>query len=425
MSLWGSLTNSSQAMITQSHTLAQISTNVTNMNTNGYKQVDTQFKTMLSSASPQSNFFSVKAVDYRRTDQQGYIQSTGRTMDLAINGDGMFIVNNAFDGTGDTFYTRDGGFSARVSGDGSSNYLTTNNGYYVQGWAADEDGNFPTNEDGGGVADGTRPAGPIQINSFDTIAGQATSTVTVGANLDANATTTQNLGVRIYGEAVAAADGTETTPVLNFVLTFEPDGTQDNVWTVGGNITEGGTVTVTPSAIEFDGEGQMTVPADATFAATVTYDDGTTQDVTLDLSDVTQYANSTRIDYIENDGMVEGMLSGTYFDDKGVLYGEYTNGATQALYKLAMADFPAVEKLEMLSNNLYRATEEAGERQVFAVETVLSGRTQIEAGALETSTVELTDQFSKMIATQTAYSTAANVFRTSDEMTQTAAGLKS
>ncbi|WP_413205474.1 flagellar hook protein FlgE [Rhodospirillum sp. A1_3_36] len=434
MSLMGAFTNSSMAMTAQSHALGQISTNVTNVNTAGYRQVDTNFKTLLSETTARFDFFGTKPVDYRRVSGQGAVLQTGRDMDLAIGGTGLFMVNPQLDGSGETLYTRAGDFQARQDEASGDSYLTTSGGYYLMGWAADEAAvqagtePFPVNDPATGSVTGGAGLVPIKVNSLQVADGKATSSVEVRANLDADASTTQTLGINVWGPQYSETkpDGTTTNtwPRQSIKMQFQPDPANQNTWTLSLTDANGNTGTASPSTLVFDGGGRLTNPPDGMLTFDMTYANGTTGSFTVDMSEVTQYGGQTRMDETTANGYPEGSLSSTSFDETGVLSGRYTNGTTRPLFKLAMADFTAVDNLEAKSGTLFAASDYAGDRRILSASDTLSGGVRLTPGALEQSTTDLTDQFSRMITTQTAYSSAANVFRTADEMSQTAAGLK-
>ncbi|ABC23231.1 flagellar hook protein FlgE [Rhodospirillum rubrum] len=441
MSLGGAFTNSSMAMITQSHALGQISTNVANINTTGYKQVDTNFKTLLSESTANFDFFGVKPVDYRRVSEQGGLLTTGRNLDVAIGGQGLFMVNQQADLSGETFYTRDGSFGARVAKEtvgkvvAGNSYLSTQDGYYVMGWAADQAAvqagtePFPVNDTKTGTITGARALSPIQLNTRAEADGQATTAAVVRANINALATTTQSLGIPVWGPEVTttAADGTtsSTWPRQNVSLEFTPVAGTQNSWTVAVSDPNGGTTgTATPAQVTFNGDGTLLSPDDGQLAVAVTYANGTTGTIAVDIDALTQVSGATQIRNLDTNGYKEGSLISTNIDASGVLSGTYSNGQTLPLYKLALTDFQANDHLEAIGKNLYRASDAAGESRIFSADSAASVGTTVTSGALEQSTVDLGDQFSKMITTQTAYSSSATVFRTCDEMSQTVSGLK-
>jgi len=115
MSLWGTFTNSVNAMNAQATSLSVISQNIANVNTTGYKGSDTQFQTMLSDVTQPASIFSVQATPRQLIDVQGVIAPSANANDLAINGKGFFMVNSAMDGSGSMAFTRDGAFNQAVA----------------------------------------------------------------------------------------------------------------------------------------------------------------------------------------------------------------------------------------------------------------------------------------------------------------------
>ncbi|MBI5163181.1 MAG: flagellar hook-basal body complex protein, partial [Magnetospirillum sp.] len=124
------------------------------------------------------------------------------------------------------------------------------------------------------------------------------------------------------------------------------------------------------------------------------------------------------------DGYGQGELTGTTFNDRGELVGSYDNGKTMTLFKVPVATFVSENNLEAISGNLFHRSEAAGDVSVWAAEDVPGGRTAIAPQSVENSTVDIEDEFTKMIMTQKAYSSNATVFKTADEMTTVARDLK-
>jgi flagellar hook protein FlgE len=125
---------------------------------------------------------------------------------------------------------------------------------------------------------------------------------------------------------------------------------------------------------------------------------------------------------VNQNGYASGTLSSTAFDQSGVLHGFYDNGQSRPLFQLPLARFPADQNLDSLGGNMFRESEDSGSPDIFSMGN--DSDITIIAGAVEASTVDLTTEFSDMILTQQAYSSSANVFKTADEMIQTAAGIK-
>lgn len=147
-----------------------------------------------------------------------------------------------------------------------------------------------------------------------------------------------------------------------------------------------------------------------------------TASVTFDLSELTQFDASASLGAIDQNGFGKGSLVSAYFTDKGEYIGQYTNGETNTLFKVAIAQFRAENSLENVSGTLFRRTKEAGELSISGVED--AGGVSLATSSLEGSNVDIGEEFTKMIVTQKAYSTNATVFKTADEMTTIARDLK-
>ncbi|CAA7615235.1 flagellar hook-basal body complex protein [Magnetospirillum sp. UT-4] len=208
-------------------------------------------------------------------------------------------------------------------------------------------------------------------------------------------------------------------------LAFERYGS--NTWYLHVN---GGTNQTTgtmpdPVALEFSSEGQLLTPADLIQVGLSWTASGVdnTADFTLDLRNMTQFDNELLWSSIDQDGYGEGTMLNAGFNERGEMIGHFTNGENRVLFQVPIAQFVSENRLDPITGNLFRRTREAGDIRVGAVETMV-GQPRFVPSSLETSTVDIEDEFTKMIVTQKAYSTNATVFRTADEMTVTARDLK-
>jgi flagellar hook protein FlgE len=411
-----------QALLAQSQGLQNISTNIANVNTNGYKEQQTQFATLLDTTAPvDQKFFTVQSIDSRNVDKQGTIATTGRTLDLALNGRGFIVTNTAPDASGTWQYTRDGSFYGKAvtlptSSNGSGQpdqgtLLTTSNGNYVYGWAADANGNFSQAND-------LKTLTPVMYSNTSVNPAKETTTVSLQANVAAAIPGRQPVGLPFID-----ANGSSRTLTVGFNLTSGSNWTLDMSSTDTNN--QPVSVSFSPGTVSFDANGKLTNPPGGLVSVTVNDATGP-QTLSLDLSKVTQYGGdqSLTVQNITQDGYIQGRLQNTYFDTNGVLIGSYSNGQTQNLFKLPVAVFQADQNLDAVPGNMFTQTAEAGTLQLNSVGNPISGGTQFVTGSVETSNVDLADQFSKMIVTQRAYSSAATVVRTADEMTQAARDLK-
>lgn len=417
MSLIGALNTSSLAMLAQSQGMQTVSNNIANVNTTAYKREDTLFQTLLYAqrgTAVASERMAVKPVDRREVMGQGFILATGRGDDLAINGNGFFMVSSSFDqtsGKNEIMFTRDGSLTQKYvdMGDGTQqSYYLAGSGQYVMGWKANADGTFTTSDSTAGLE-------PVRSFSLDEIDGTATTEALLAGNVASN--TPIGGSVSLQGTVY---DQSWTAQSLNYVWTK----TGANNWNLDFQVS-GGTVD-TPIAggtpIVFNGNGQLQSPT-GPVSVGVTWDDGSTSTVAIDLSEMQQYADTSVVRRTTQNGNESGRLYDETFDSNGVLWGSYTNGRNRPLYKLGMATFVAPNSLEAVSGNLFRATEEAGKLTVKDLETEGDG-TSIEVGSLESSNVDMADEFTKMMIVQKAYSMASTNFRTVDEMMELTATLK-
>jgi flagellar hook protein FlgE len=183
-------------------------------------------------------------------------------------------------------------------------------------------------------------------------------------------------------------------------------------------------VTFTPPNVSFDTKGALISPTDGKISVTIN-DTAGPQTLTLDMSKVSQLGgdSSITVQNVTQDGYIEGRLKNTYFDKYGTLIGSYTNEQVRNLARLPVANFNANDNLNALPGNVFTQSYEAGALTLNGVGTPQES-TEFVTGALETSNVDLADQFSKMIVTQRAYSSAAKIVQTADEMVQAARDLK-
>lgn len=467
--LWGAFNNSSSAMQAYTTDLGSISQNIANLNTTGYKRQETQFSTVMSEhkASPNSylsglNIFGVQAAQRNLIDAQGVITPSTTWSDLAINGKGFFMVapptsgaqpSTTAAGAGATnvpttidtndaqsvMYTRAGAWHRAYGADTDPNlarsYFLDNSGGYLLGWMADDTGAIPANaklepvytlaprpiaNNGTNAVNASNTQTPIS----QTMAGRATTTASVQGNLPRDATTTQKIPIEIYDNNFAGQ-----------LLSLNFNKTASNSWTmsVANDPNNTTTLTAVPTTdMVFDGNGQLITPADGKVNLSLTWTDAggatSTANVALDLSKLTQYSdvnnsNNAYIGRVDQDGYGPGRLISNSFNENGELSGYYDNGESRVLFKVPVANFVAENSLEPVSGTMFRRTAEAGALTVTGVDKA-PGEARMSTSSLENSTVNIEDEFTRMIMTQKAYSTNAQVFKTADEMTTVARDLK-
>lgn len=394
-------TPSCSGMSAQSQALETVSTNIANIRTTGYKVSETMFYTLLGSqpivkgnqAGLSSSHTDIDGVGYYNRnliDMQGVVTSTGNNYDVAINGTGnaFFMVKDGED----VYYTRAGDFETRTV-DGKT-YLITSGGLRVQGFPALEGGGF-----------GTTPT-DIEIISPETIPPTPTSEMSITANVPADETSS-SYALTVYGEQY---DGR----TMN--MKFDKVEGQNNIWDVSFVIEDGTVTTAEPVEVLFDGNGQLVSPQNIDI--NIAWEDGTTQTVNIDISNMTQYAGDNELTNVTQDGMQSGRFSKSWIDENGVVQAVYSNGKTFNNAKLALVGFTAPNNLYPISGTLFEAYPDAGES------TFLETSGLIQSQALESSTANVEEEFSTMMIVQRAYSLNATAFTTSDEMLQELVNLK-
>jgi flagellar hook protein FlgE len=524
--LWGAFNNASSAMMAMSWDMGSISQNIANVNTTGYKRKETLFQTVMSEshASPSAfsgrlNIFGVQTADRTHISAQGSITPSDYGTDMAINGEGFFLVAPPGDDGGlpmvasvnnpeSVLYTRDGSFRFKT-GPNNERYFMTGAGQHVLGYMAD---------DTGAVTEGTLEA--VYTLPQTTMQGKETTTATINANLPSDAGITANSVTTT--STITDPLGASQTLSVNWARV---DGT---TWTVTASVPATvGTASMGPITVTMDGWGNITAPTTLAQTATINWDDATygaatadstqnvnlsdskpeirlekiplevfdangtshvaifgfehatfltaptgtatsmwyvhpsagqyatpgvtatagtmtfdslgniasgdTQDfdfswtsgtpatvstgaVAVDFGSMTQLNGSLNIVQVNQDGYASGDMLRSYFTETGELKGYFTNGETRTLFKLPIAQFVSENNLESLSGNLFKRTKEAGDIFVGFIENAV-GEPRFATSSLENSTVDIEDEFTKMIMTQKAYSTNATVFRTADEMT--------
>lgn len=426
--------------------LSNISENIANTSTIGFKVVDTNFTGEVAgvqSASNAQGFVAAKPV--YRTGQQGVIENATQDTAIAINGAGYLPVASPFVSisatgaqtttfSGTTQYTRDGDFSVNASG-----YLVNGAGNYLQGVAA-TNGAFPTTA-------ATATLAPIKVDPAATSPAVATTTATTSLIFPANASAGTT-----YNQSISIFDSTGTAQTIP--LTWTKLATPANGWSIaaGSPLPSGVTgVTATNAQIDFNTDGSL-APGSAGAAAggsvavglsieyTAASGAASPQSVSLALGTAATGATPGATGYTAGsgslmtaatalqtqtltvDGNAQGTATGLSINDQGILSQTFSNGKTTPIYRIPIATFANPEGLQRLSGTLFDAVPNAS-----GAATVnwagSNGAGGIEAGRLETSTVDTSTEFTKMIVAQRAYSANSKTVSTADELTQTLLGI--
>jgi len=361
--------------------------NIANVNTAGFKSSTTQFQDTLSqmtqgAGGPQTGLggtnpaqigLGVQVAGITTNFAQGSMQATGKATDLAIAGDGFFVTRQG----NDTLYTRAGSFDFDADG-----RLVTPDGKIVQGYAAT---NGVVNV-GGGLGDITLPVGAAAPAAATTVAN-------VGGNLpsDSPVGTILNRDVDVYDDF-----GTKSTLSLAFTRTGAG-------WTVQGTGGAQTALTFTEGAV--NGTPSLDVNG-----------------VRVDLSKVTGFAKLNTVSITDQDGREAGTLQGFSIAKDGTLVGQFSNGQSLAVGRIALATFANSAGLEKAGSSGYRATANSGDAAVGVPGS--PGVGALAAGTLEMSNVDLSQEFTNLIVAQRGFQANARIITTSDEVLQELTNLK-
>jgi flagellar hook protein FlgE len=408
--------------------LGVIGDNLANSNTVGFKESRAIFDDVLGSAVGTEGGIGsgVRMTQAQQIFAEGSMLNTGQPTDVAISGDGFFVVNGSVSGVNGDFYTRAGQTSLNSNGT-----LVNPDGLAFQGYAAKPDGTFSST------------LGPIQVNTA-ALTPKMTTTLNVTANLDATQTTPaaawdpQNPGstsnfstsmqvydslgnphsVDVYfretgagtwdyhalanGSEVQGGTAGQNSEIATGTLSFNTSGAlQSNTLTGGGTVNFNGASSNQPLAFNFG----------TPIASGGTGLDGTTQ-----------FGSPSNVAAQSQDGYASGALSGIKIDGNGVVDGIYTNGQTIAVGKLAVAKFASNTGLGRAGQNLWTATQDSG---VAALgQAGAGGRGALVTGSLEGSNVDIATQFVDLIAHQRSFQADSKTITTADQMLQDVVNMK-
>ena len=331
---------------------------------------------------------------------QGAIQRTGRTTDLAIQGDGFFVVR---DPSG-TSYTRAGSFALDASGN-----LTTPEGQLVQGWQANT----------AGVIDTNAAIGPVSIRVGSLLPPVQTTDAVVGGNLSAD----EPIGtVAVLAATMYDDQGTGVTLGLTFTKT------NVNEWTVSASAGDPpAAVALTDNVLTFDGTGELVSPADFTMDIAGGAIAGMPDAMTISLgapgeaARLTQFAGAASAAITQQNGSTAGSLQSFNVAQDGTIVGSYTSGRTRNIGQVAMAVFTNPGGLERVAG-VWRETPNSGLAQIGTAGG--GGRGLISVGTLEMSNVDLAEEFTRLIVAQRGFQGNARVITTADEILQEVVNLR-
>jgi len=394
--------------------------NIANASTNGFKLSRAEFGDLYANAiqdTANSSGQGAQVVKVAQQFSQGSVDFTSNNLDLAISGQGFFVLENP-DGT--ISYTRAGAYS--VDRDG-----------YVINHGNDRLQIYQANTGAGGTT--TFNTGVLQDLQLPTAPSTPTPTGTISASLNLNSSeSVPSLG---FDPTNAASYNSSTSTTLYDTLgnahttTLYFRKTSANNWDTYAYVDGNSVATGTPAppaaadvALTFDSSGALTAPAGgiAALAAFTPPGGGAAMNVNMDLNGTTQYGADFAVNNLTQDGYTSGRLAGVDIDSEGVVFARYTNGKSSALGKVALAKFNNNQGLRQIGDTSWTESFASGTAQLGEAGTSSFG--QIQSGALEASNVDVAEQLVNLITAQRNFQANAQVIQTGDQITQAIINLR-
>ena len=383
-----------------------IGNNVANTSTVGFKGAQAQFADVfassLSGAGGTQIGIGTSIATVAQQFTQGNVTVTNNSLDLAINGKGFFRMSQ----NGVITFTRNGQFQLDKDG-----YIVNSKGLRLTGYQAASGVILPGN------------VGDIQISAADLLP-KATAGLKVGANLS-SADAVKPLASFNPGTPSTFNFSTATTVYdslgqsHNMTLYFNK--TAANTWGIStyvdGAATAGGV-----SVLTFNSNGSYAGITNASQSATLTNGAASPLTMALDYSQMTQFGSAFGVNTLSQDGYASGRLNGFNIGSDGIILGRYSNGQSQQLGQVALANFVNPQGLQPLGNNQFGDTPTSGAPLVGAPNSASLG--VLQSAAVEDSNVDLTAELVNMITAQRVYQANAQTIKTQDQVLQTLVNLR-
>jgi flagellar hook protein FlgE len=431
MSLYSALYAGVAGLNAQSSAMSGVADNITNINTVGYKRIQTEFSTLVTEGRANTDYSAggVEAIGKAMVSQQGLLQASNSQTDLAIDGAGFFVVRTGPESDSGVAFSRAGSFRPDNSG-----YLRNTGGFYLQGWRLDSNGNY--NE-----TDAVSSLEPVKVSELSGTA-LPTTRLKVRANLQS---TTSVIGAYASGDM---ARGTVTPAFARNVEIYDAQGgarqltlgfvkTGPNTWaaelfansatdvTAVDGILTAGTVAFNP-----DGSLDKTGSSPALFsdlniswtngAGSVPVKLGLGSDGGLD--GLTQFGSASALSAFNVDGGMLGNIASISVSAAGIVSAVFDNGQSRQVFKLPVASFQNPDGLTRISGNGFLQSDASGNVGINPPGVLGAG--VISPGSLEASNADLAQEFTNMIRFQRAYSASSKIITTVDDMLQEIGNLK-
>lgn len=427
MSINTAIDSALSGMNAEAQKLSNISSNVANSSTVGYKATETDFESMvLGNGNNGAAAGGVTSRTWTDVSSAGQIQSTGVSTDLAINGQGFFVVSTAAAaGTGSYLLTQAGSFRPDASGN-----LVNAAGYYLQGQA------IPGSGVAGAVPQNLADLTTVNVANL-TAAATPTTEMTYAVNLPSSNTAYSATAPAPSSSTAQYYDalGNEQTLTFDFTPTTAAAATDPstNTWTmhIYDSASATPTVPVGTATLTFAGTGATAGELQSVNATAGTYDatagtftittgDGSSLPINIGAigspSGMTQLDGPFNTTNVSQNGASFGTTQGVTISSTGIVTATFSNGATRPIYQLDLADVSNPDGLIPADGGAFQLSPQAGIPRLYQAGTGPVGST--EGGALEGSNVDLSTELTNLIATQNAYSSAGQVIQAANQMMQ-------
>ncbi|PKN54361.1 MAG: flagellar hook protein FlgE [Deltaproteobacteria bacterium HGW-Deltaproteobacteria-14] len=406
MSIFSTMYIGMSGMRANEGAIGTIGDNIANSNTIGFKGsravfADLLSQTVLGSAGMSQAGQGVSVAGVQRLVTQGALLGTGVSTDLAINGQGYFIVNDA---SGQQFYSRNGQFQVDNEG-----YLTTVDNLRLQGYAADDNGVLAARLSG------------LQINDVQSPP-RATTEVNFSINLDSESEAPTSFispddpDSYNYTSQMTVYDSLGNAHQVD--VYYAKTGDNEWIWSavvaaeeLGGDPADP-PIEVGSGPLSFDGDGNLVNHTPEEIA--LSFPGANSQTIDFNFEGTTQLGAPNSLNSADQDGFGVGTLSFVDVDETGQIHGTFTNGREVLLGQLALARFDAPELLNAVGGNRFTETLSSGQPAIGTAGT--GARGTIFAGTLEQSNVDLTNEFTQLIVAQRGFQASSRTVTTADEM---------
>jgi len=431
LSLYSALYAGVSGLSAEAAAMAGVADNITNINTIGYKGVDTQFKTMVTDGRARTTYSAggVQAAPRSLISPQGLINASTSATDLAIDGDGLFVTRDSSRADSAVSFTRAGSFTADKEG-----YLKNTGGFYLQGWKIDNAGNYTNTGD-------LSELQPVRLSD---LTGTAAPTSKLQARINLQSTTPAYTGTYNAGDI---ARGTVTPQVTKPFTVYDAQGGshQLNIAFVKRGANEwAAEITASPASdvtaangllasgtVRFNGDGTLDL-ANSSPAMFGSLNIGWTNGagsgpIDLQLGDnggsngLSQYGSESTLISSSVDGGLQGAFT-VQVSESGRVSALFESGTSRDVFQLPIATFPNPNGLTRVSGNAYVASDLSGLAAINPANT--GGAGKLPSNNLEASTVDLAGEFTNMIRFQRAYSASSKIITTVDDMLQEVSNLK-